>query len=98
MLIGVTKAGWGASIPYGLFTAKLFSQTASADWKITTKSGVFYALDSLCMGFGTILFNVCNVGVLYTPIVNFSLSRWILLIVLVAAGILGNKVERKLNV
>lgn len=149
LLMGVTKAGWGASTPYGiwfgkalmqfgvsvdeisaftkmpadpyslpffehpvtvqnvgiflgalvyLFTAKLFSQTVSTDWKISVKSGAFYALGGLCMGFGTRLSNGCNVGALYTPIANFSLSGWIFLIVLVAGGILGNKVARKLNV
>lgn len=46
------------------------------------------------MGFGTRLANGCNVGALYTPIANFSLSGWIFFIFLVIGGILGNKISR----
>ncbi|ETX11751.1 membrane protein [Marinomonas ushuaiensis DSM 15871] len=44
----------------------------------------------LAMGLGTRLANGCNVGALFTPIANFSLSGWIFLVVMVAGGIGGN--------
>jgi len=44
----------------------------------------------LAMGLGTRLANGCNVGALFTPIANFSLSGWIFLVVMVAGGIAGN--------
>ncbi len=42
------------------------------------------------MGYGTRLSNGCNVGALYTPIAEFSLSGWIYLIFIVIGGFLGN--------
>ena len=59
---------------------------------------MFYALGGLCMGFGTRLSNGCNVGALYTPIANFSLSGWVFLIFLVLGGIVGNSVAKKMNI
>ncbi len=49
------------------------------------------------MGFGTRLSNGCNVGALYTPIANFSLSGWIFLIVMVTGGVVGNIVAKKVR-
>lgn len=149
IMMGVTKAGWGASTPYGLwfgqvlmlfgvnpsdlanftrmpedaFTTPFFmhpistqnfgimmgtvlflltsgtlSKVVRSELKITSKQMFFYALGGLFMGFGTRLANGCNVGALYTPIANFSLSGWIFLIVLVLGGILGNRVAQKVNV
>ena len=59
---------------------------------------MFYALGGLCMGFGTRLANGCNVGALYTPIANFSLSGWIFLIFLVLGGVIGNTVAKRANI
>lgn len=149
LLMGVTKAGWGASTPYGfwfgkglmvlgispetiseftkmsdkpfilpffehpinvqnvgiflgalfyLLSAKIFKKTVSLEWKISPKLAFFYAIGGLFMGFGTRLANGCNVGALYTPIANFSLSGWIFLIFLVIGGILGNKVAKRAGV
>ena len=50
------------------------------------------------MGFGTRLANGCNVGALYTPIANFSLSGWIFLIFLVLGGVIGNTVAKRANI
>ena len=149
LLMGITKAGWGASTPYGLWfgkllmvfgvstdsissftemsakpfvlpffehpinvqnvgiflgallyllSAKIFNKTVSLEWRISPKLGVFYALGGLCMGFGTRLANGCNVGALYTPIANFSLSGWIFLIFLVLGGVIGNTVAKRANI
>jgi len=141
VLMGTTKAGWGASTPYGVWFGKLlvafgvspeavagfakmkpdsfvqpffqnavsvqnfgiilgtifyllvagvFVKTFREGLHITFREGLIFALGGLSMGLGTRLSNGCNVGALYTPIANFSLSGWIFLIFLVLGGILGN--------
>ena len=148
LLMGVTKAGWGASTPYGwwfgrllmvfgvspeslsnfsnfptkfytmpffdhpinvqnigimvgtvicLLLAGTFTATVTSEIKITFKQGTLYAMGGLFMGFGTRLANGCNVGALYTPIANFSLSGWIFFAALVGGGILGNMVAKKIR-
>ena len=147
ILMGVTRAGWGASTPYGiwfgkvlmmfgvspdslaafakmspdayilpffqhavsvqnfgivmgtgiyLLTAGIFKKTFLGEFSITFREFLLFALGGLCMGFGTRLSNGCNVGALYTPIANFSLSGWIFLAVMVIGGIAGNKLGRML--
>lgn len=147
LLMGVTKAGWGASTPYGfwfgrvlvflgispesvasfagkpveMFTDPFFSNgmnvqnfgiilgtlvslllagkfknTFKAGLKISFKESLLYVIGGFSMGFGTRLANGCNVGALYTPIANFSLSGWIFLAFLVVGGILGNVVYKKI--
>lgn len=146
ILMGVTKAGWGASTPYGiwfgktlmafgvsaesvaafakmkpdayikpffqnavsvqnfgiiigtilyLLTAGIFKKTFMSEMRITIREVFLFALGGLTMGFGTRLSNGCNVGALYTPIANFSLSGWIFLIFLVLGGIAGNIIAKK---
>lgn len=148
LLMGVTKAGWGASTPYGFWFGKLlmvfgvspetltefslkpatpyvmpffnhpinvqnvgivlgtliclllagsFREVFTSELKISSKDVFLYALGGITMGFGTRLSNGCNVGALYTPIANFSLSGWIFLIFLVLGGIIGNKVAEKIR-
>lgn len=148
ILMGVTKAGWGASTPYGfwfgkflmlfgvspetlaaftlkpekpfimpffshpinvqnfgimmgtvlyLLSASVLGKTFRSAWNINVKQGVFYAIGGFLMGFGTRMSNGCNVGALYTPIANFSLSGWVFFIFLVAGGILGNMVAKKVK-
>ncbi|WP_284140527.1 MULTISPECIES: YeeE/YedE family protein [unclassified Virgibacillus] len=147
LLMGVTKAGWGASTPYGIWFGKLlmaFGVPAesiasfthmSADpyvlpffehgvsvqnfgillgtiiflltagqFKKVFRSGVhirrreilLFALGGITMGVGTRLANGCNVGALYTPIANFSLSGWIFFIFLALGAIVGNAVAKRL--
>ncbi|MCT4621608.1 MAG: YeeE/YedE family protein [Marinisporobacter sp.] len=146
LLMGVTKAGWGASTPYGLWfgkflmifgftpevladftkmpakayaipffshgvsvqnfgilvgtaiyllTAGIFKKTFMSEMHITGKEALLYALGGITMGFGTRFANGCNVGSLYTPIANFSLSGWIFLIFMVVGGIVGNRCAKK---
>lgn len=147
LLMGATKAGWGASTPYGFWFGKLlimcgvspesvasfagksvetftspffssginvqnigiilgtlialllagtFAETFKAGLAITGKEALIYVVGGFAMGFGTRLSNGCNVGALYTPIANFSLSGWIFLVFLVVGGVLGNIVYKKL--
>lgn len=148
LLMGVTKSGWGASTPYGIWFGKAlmlfgvspevlgeyshkaasaytapffetainlqnvgivlgtlvclllagsFKEVATSELKISVKEVFLFAMGGFLMGFGTRLSNGCNVGALYTPIANFSLSGWIFLIFLVAGGIIGNKVAKKIR-
>ncbi|WP_323610560.1 YeeE/YedE family protein [Erysipelothrix enhydrae] len=148
LLMGVTKAGWGASTPYGywfgkfltlfgvsaeslgsfaqldpavfskpflanpvtvqnmgilvgtsvyLLTAGKFKNTFMSELHITVKDGLLYAMGGITMGVGTRLANGCNVGALYTPIANFSLSGWVFLVVMVIGGYVGNKLAKHLQ-
>lgn len=148
MMMNVTKAGWGASTPYGFWFGKLLilfgmspekvaafagkpvdpftmpffehpinvqnigiilgtiialllagslSKTFKEGLSITFKEVLLYAMGGLTMGIGTRLSNGCNVGALYTPIANFSLSGWIFLIFLVLGGVIGCKINQKIR-
>lgn len=148
ILMGVTKAGWGASTPYGIWFGKAlmifgvspetlgamsnkaaaaytapffesginvqnigivlgtliclllagsFREVFVSELKISVKDVFLFAMGGFLMGYGTRLSNGCNVGALYTPIANFSLSGWIFLIFLVVGGILGNTVAKKIR-
>jgi len=79
-----------------LLTAGIFKRTFMSEMHITFKEILLYALGGISMGFGTRLANGCNVGALYTPIANFSLSGWIFLAFMVVGGIAGNKLAEKL--
>ncbi|MCI1965182.1 MAG: YeeE/YedE family protein [Oscillospiraceae bacterium] len=73
-----------------LLIAGVFGKTFREGLHITLREGLIFALGGLCMGVGTRFSNGCNVGALYTPIANFSLSGWVFLIFLVLGGIVGN--------
>mgnify|MGYP006277865563 CR=1 FL=1 len=148
LLMGVTRAGWGASQPYGiwfgkflmlfgisaeslanftrvsadvfstpffehqisvqnfgiiagaiiyLLTAGKFSEFFTSELKITSKQVAIYALGGLTMGIGTRLANGCNVGALYTPIANFSLSGWVFLVFMIIGGIISNRFNKVIS-
>lgn len=147
LLMGVTKAGWGASTPYGIWFGKIlmlfgvsaeslasftklspgtflqpFFQNAGSvqnfgiivgtiiylltageflkifmsEMHLTGRETLLFALGGTTMGLGTRLANGCNVGALYTPIANFSLSGWVFLIFMVVGGTMGNILAKKL--
>lgn len=73
-----------------LLIAGMFKNRFSAGLKITSKDFFVYAFGAFIMGYGTRLSNGCNVGALYTPIAEFSLSGWVYLIVVVIGGFAGN--------
>ncbi|WP_213698645.1 YeeE/YedE family protein [Acetomicrobium sp.] len=149
LLMGVTKAGWGASTPYGIWVGKLFMlfgmspesianfthmsadtftlpffkhgasvqnfgiivgaliylltagqfpQALKSGLRMKKKEAAVFALGGICMGFGTRLANGCNVGALYSPIANLSLSGWIFLVFMVIGGILSCKIRSKISV
>lgn len=73
-----------------LMIAGAFQHKFTAGLKISLKGAITFALGGFIMGFGTRLSHGCNVGALYTPIAEFSLSGWIYLIFVVIGGFLGN--------
>lgn len=72
-----------------------FNSQFRAGLKITGKEIPVYIIGGLLMGVGTRLSNGCNVGALYTPIANLSLSGWIYFIFLFSGGILGNMLKKR---
>ena len=77
-----------------LLIAGKFKEKFSLGLSIRLNDFFLYAFGGLIMGFGTRLSNGCNVGALYTPIAEFSLSGWFYLVVVVTGGLLGNWVLR----
>ena len=78
-----------ASLMMGMFTKQF-----KAGLKITPKEILIYVIGGLLMGVGTRLSNGCNVGALYSPIANLSLSGWIYFIFLFGGGMLGNAIKK----
>ena len=79
---------FGAIVALSL--AGVFKKSFIAGLKISPKGVVTFAFGGFIMGFGTRLSNGCNVGALYTPIAEFSLSGWVYLVFIVIGGFLGN--------
>ncbi len=75
---------------FTLMFSSTFDSKFIAGLKITPKGFFTFAFGGFIMGFGTRLSNGCNVGALYTPIAEFSLSGWIYLVVVVIGGLAGN--------
>lgn len=73
-----------------------FAVTIKEGIKITKKEILIFVVGGILMGVGTRLGNGCNVGALYTPIANLSLSGWIYLIFLTLGGVAGNMAKRKI--
>ena len=80
---------------FSLLLAGSFNSKFIQGLKITPKGFFTYAFGGLIMGVGTRLSNGCNVGALYTPIAEFSLSGWVYLVVVVMGGLAGNFVLKK---
>ena len=70
-------------------------ESFTSELQITKKQAAMYSLGGLTMGFGTRLAQGCNVGALFTPISNFSLSGWVFLIFMIIGGIISNKFSEK---
>lgn len=70
--------------------AGVFSSKFILGLSINRKDFFIFAIGGFMMGMGTRLSNGCNVGALYTPIAEFSLSGWAYLIVVATGGFIGN--------
>ena len=82
---------------FALMLAGIFGEKFMAGLKISAKGILLYAVGGFIMGFGTRLSNGCNVGALYTPIAQFSLSGWFYLIIVTTGGFMGNWLLKKYN-
>lgn len=78
----------------GLLLAGNFTDTFKAGLKIKPLEILLFAVGGLLLGFGTRLSRGCNVGALYTPIADFSLSGWIYFFFLFGGGYLGNYLRK----
>ncbi|MBP0048901.1 YeeE/YedE family protein [Marinobacterium sp. AK62] len=65
--------------------------------RLSVKEALLLIIAGLAMGLGTRFANGCNVGALFTPIANFSLSGWIFLVFMVAGGVIGNLTGKRLQ-
>ncbi|PIE98136.1 MAG: hypothetical protein CR988_04795 [Treponema sp.] len=74
-----------------LLLSGTFTKTFTSELKIKLRDVLIFAIGGFAMGFGTRFSNGCNVGALFTPIANFSLSGWLFFIFLVAGGFIGNR-------
>ncbi|RTR39166.1 YeeE/YedE family protein [Shewanella canadensis] len=81
------------AIMLGTLVAVLFMGKFAFSFKLnhSPKQFALFALGGLLMGLGTRFANGCNVGALFTPIANLSLSGWIYLIFLLVGGVIGNR-------
>ncbi|MGM0603663.1 MAG: YeeE/YedE family protein [Bacillota bacterium] len=79
-----------------LLTAAKLSESFTAGLNISKKEVLLYALGGITMGLGTRFANGCNVGALYTPIANFSLSGWFFLVFMIIGGVVSNKFTDKI--
>ncbi|RTR32740.1 YeeE/YedE family protein [Shewanella atlantica] len=84
------------AIMLGTLIAVLFMGRFSFSFKLnhSVKQFALFALGGLLMGLGTRFANGCNVGALFTPIANFSLSGWVYLIFLLIGGVFGNRFQQ----
>lgn len=104
ILLELSSKGWSATTPFGVWFAKiLMSLGISVEWiasfthklvELFNRSLLEYGVSlqnfGFIMGVGTRLSNGCNVGALFTPISEFSLSGWLYLIFVVIGGFSGN--------
>ena len=78
----------------GLLLSGKFVDVFKEGLKIKPMEVLLFAVGGLLLGFGTRLSWGCNVGALYTPIANFSLSGWLYLFFLFGGGYLGNMIRK----
>ena len=78
-------------------TAGILKETFTSEISFKPKDMILFALGGITMGLGTRFANGCNVGALYTPIANFSLSGWLFLAAMVVGGVMGSKFNKIVN-
>lgn len=78
-----------------LLLAGRYATATKGEWKLTFKDALLYIIGGFLMGFGTRLSNGCNVGAMYTPIANFSLSGWFFLVFMIIGGFAGNTIKKQ---
>ncbi|PNS02264.1 membrane protein [Petrotoga miotherma DSM 10691] len=79
-----------------LLSAGKFVESFKSELRVTGKEAFLYSLGGILMGFGTRFANGCNVGALYSPIAEFSLSGWIFLAFMILGAVVSNKIFYKI--
>ena len=95
--ITVQNVGIVIGTLFYLLSAGVLKKMFFSEMNISVKHALVFALGGISMGFGTRLANGCNVGALYTPIANLSLSGWVFLVFMVVGGIVGSTFAKKIN-
>ncbi len=78
-----------------LLLAGNFVATFKEGLQMKASDIVWFAAGGFLMGFGTRFSNGCNLGALYTPVANLSLSGWFFLVTLVVGGVIGNTLYKR---
>ncbi len=78
-----------------LLLAGNFASTFKEGLKMKMSDILWFAAGGFLMGFGTRFSNGCNLGALYTPVANLSLSGWLFLVTLVVGGVIGNRLYKR---
>ncbi len=87
--IGILLGALIAGLLGGKFTTEF-----KAGLKVRPLEIVLFLAGGILMGAGTRMSHGCNVGALYTPITNFSLSGWFYFFMLFAGGWVGNSIRK----
>lgn len=77
-----------------LLLAGSFTRLFKEGLKIKPLEIVLFAVGGTLMGLGSRFAMGCNLGGVYTPIANFSLSGWIYLAILFGSGYVGNMLRK----
>ncbi|NLM06953.1 MAG: YeeE/YedE family protein [Tissierellia bacterium] len=93
--------GQNLGIILGSLVSLLLSGAFVSSFKSEIKISLFevgqFALGGFLMGFGSRFSNGCNVGAMFTPISQLSLSGWIFFLIIVVGAILGNTILKKVK-
>lgn len=81
---------------YFMMSGQLFDTVKGKFKNVRWWEMLLYAMGGFCMGIGTRFSNGCNVGAMYTPIAQMSLSGWLWLIFMIIGGTIGNIVKKKI--
>lgn len=84
------------AILLGALIAILTMGKLKISFKISWRELIVFVVGGFLLGFGTRLSNGCNVGALYSPIAQFSLSGWFFLVFMIIGGVLGNFILKKI--
>ncbi len=84
-------------IVLGALCNLLLAGKFSPEFKLSGREIFYSVTGGFLVGFATRLANGCNVGAMYTPIANFSLSGWIFLVTMIVGAIIGCKLHEVLE-
>ncbi len=87
---------------FAIFGGGIISLLISSHFTLAEKSPKFHemillAIGAFVMGVGTRLANGGNMGGLYTPVANMSLSGWIFFFMMMLGGLIGNIIRERIK-